>query len=556
MLAKLRKLWSALTLKERWVFFSAIALFVIGATVLGSRLYFRATIIVPAKGGEHVEGTIGQPTIINPVLIGGNEADRDLAALLFSGLLTLAEENKQSDDLRSWTVLLKKDLRWSDGEPLTSDDVLFTLETIQDTAARSPLLPTWVGVVAERLSEREVKFTAKTPYVFFADNLREFRPIPRHIFGNIPAGNLRLSGYNLEPVGSGPYKFVKYEKRRDGFITDYELTRNDNYAGDAPFIEKLRVKFFPAASDIVNSFNSLFLTGFGGLDYEDIEKVNVGYDLLTVKTPRYYAVFFNQGTHPALRELPVRQALAKAANRDSIVSNILPRQATPVYGPILPGIEGYDESLYINEKFSPEEAQKILDDAKWTLGDDGVREKLMGRNKVRLEFELAVPQIPFLMQTATMLKEDWARVGVKLVIVPGNTADLNESAIKTRNYNAILFGNVLKNNPDIFAFWHSSERFFPGLNLAVYENKKVDTLLESVRKDGNTETRQKNIGKLQGLILEDRPAIFLFSPNYLYVKSKQLKTEVGEVWLSPASRFDLIPSWHLRVKRVFKKSES
>jgi peptide/nickel transport system substrate-binding protein len=555
MVAKLRKLFGVLTPKEKWLVVSGAILLFMGLFGLGFRFYLNKTILVPAQGGEHVEGVIGQPTIVNPILVGSNETDKDLATLLFAGLLDMAEEYKKSDDLRSWTVLLKKDLRWSDGEPLTSDDVLFTLETIQDISARSPLFLTWQGVVAERLSEREIKFTTKTPYAFFGDNLREFRPIPQHIFGNIPAGNLRLSGYNLEPVGSGPYVFVKYEKRRDGFITDYELAANPNYGGDKPFIEKLRVKFYGTSADLIGAFNSLVLTGFGGLDYKDIEKINVGYDLLKLQTPRYYAIFFNQSTHPALKELAVRNALSKVTDREGVVKNLLPQQARPIYGPILPDIEGYDASIYENEKFSLEEAQKILDEAKWTLGDDGVREKVIGRAKVRLEFELAVPQIPFLMQAAAMIKEDWARVGVKAIIVPGNPVDLTEAAIKTRNYNAILFGNVLKNNPDVFSFWHSSERFFPGLNLSVYENKKVDALLESIRKDPNPESRRTNLAKLQSIILDESPAIFLFSPDYLYVKSKQLKTEMSGKLLSTANRFDAVNLWHLRAKRVFKKGE-
>ncbi len=550
--AKLRKLLENLTPREKWALRGGVAVFLLASAVLGARFYFNATKTVPASGGEHVEGIIGQPTLINPVLVSGNEADRDLTTLLFADTLTLADEYKKSDDLRSWTIILKKDLRWSDGEPLTSDDLLFTLEIIQDAASRSLLFPTWQGVVAERLSEREIRFTTKTPYAFLADNLRELRPIPQHIFGNIPANNLRLSAYNLEPIGSGPYSFSKYEKRRDGFITDYELVANPHYAGDKPFIEKLRIKFFSASAELINSFNALLLTGFGGLDYNDIKNINVGHDLLTLAIPRYYAIFLNQSTHPALKERAVRTALALATDRPGIVEAVLPGQASPVYGPVLPGIEGYNEALYQDETFSPEEAQKILDEAKWLLSDDGVREKLINRNKVRLEFELAVPQIPFLMQAAAAVKEAWARIGVKLIIIPGNISDLNKSVIETRNYHAIIFGNVLKNNPDIFAFWHSTERFFPGLNLAVYENKKADALMESIRKDPDPKNRVANLEKLQTLFLEDRPAIFLFSPNYLYVKSKQLQANLPESPVTPASRFNDVSGWYLRTKRVFK----
>lgn len=534
--------------------YGAAVLLLVAAFGLGINFVYKITEIVPAPGGSFTEGAIGQPTLINPVVGSGNDADRDLIALLFSGLEVLKEEYKISNDLRAYTVILKKDLKWSDGEPLTSDDVLFTIETIQDVNTKSPLQPAWLGVVAERLSEREIKFTLKSPYAFFESNLDELKVIPQHIFGNIPPENIRLSEYRLEPIGNGPFAFVKYDKRKDGFITTYYLKRNEYYAGEKTYIDTFQIKFFSDIQGLLKSFNRLEIQGFGGLPIEETSKLTVGFQYAKLNIPSYYAIFLNQGAHLGLKEKSVRDALNKAVDKDSLIEKVFKGQAGRVDGPILQYVEGFDQSIYQNAKFSIEEAQKLLDDSLWKLGDDGIREKLFGKTKVKLEFDLIVPQIKFFIDAANIIKEDWAKIGVKATIVSSSPSDINESVIKTRNYQMIMFGNILKSNPDIFSFWHSSERFYPGFNLAVYENKKVDALIESIRKDLNTETRIANLKKLQEIMLNDTPAIFLFSPKYIYVSSKNLKGFDKSLIETRSNRFDEVYKWHLKTRRVLSKS--
>lgn len=551
---RLRNIIKALTRRERITLIICASTCVISAFLLTLSAYYGSTTLLPAVGGSYTEGLVGQPTYINPILGGTSEADRDLAELLFADALTLSESHAQSDGGKTWNLVLKNELRWSDGEPLTTDDLLFTIETIQDVAARSPLLPTWQGVVVERISEREARFTLKSPYAFFENNLKELRIIPRHIFGSIPAANLRLSNYNLEPVGSGAYSFARYDKRKDGFLTDYYLTANANFAGTRAFITDFHVKFFSSPDEMIAAFNRFDVDGFGGIEKANLSALDVGYRLSALEVPRYYAIFLNPSLHVALKERDVRRALMLGTNAPAIAEAALGDASRAVSGPIVPQIEGYDVSVYKDAKFSLEEAQKLLDNAGWVLGSSGVREKVFGRSPVRMEFDLIVPQIPFLVQTANAIKDDWAKIGVKVTPIIMTPADINERVIKTRNYQMLLFGNILKNSPDIFAFWHSSERFYPGLNLAVYENKKVDALLEGIRKDPDPASRAANLRKLQSAILEDAPALFLYSPNYLYVSPKNLGGFSESLIATPANRFDHVAQWYVKTQRVFKKT--
>ena len=201
MFYKIAYILRSLSKAERIIFFIASAIFAVSASVWIVYLYYTNTVPTPIRGGPYTEGVFGQPVAINPLISSENEADRDLMALTFASLADLAETIKIDDTKKIWTITLRPDLKWSDGETLTSDDVVFTIGVLQDSENRS-----WQGVSVERLSEREFRFNLKNSYAFFADNLKNLLIAPQHIFDNIPPQNYRLSNFNLEPVGSGPYK--------------------------------------------------------------------------------------------------------------------------------------------------------------------------------------------------------------------------------------------------------------------------------------------------------------------------------------------------------------
>ena len=165
---------------------------------------------------------------------------------------------------------------------------------------------------------------------------------------------------------------------------------------------------------------------------------------------------------------------------------------------------------------------------------------------------MIVPQIQFLTDAAETIKADWEKIGVKLDLVKLNPNDISEDVIKNRNYQMLLFGNILKNNPDIFSFWHSSEKFYPGLNLSLFQNKKADEAIEVIRKEMDIEKRIAKVGDLQGIIKDETPAIFLFSPYYLYVSIKDLNGLDGRSLVTPSDRFKNVNEWFLETSRVLK----
>lgn len=336
---------------ERLVFSGSVLILLVTSGMLGVLLFHSATVEAPAQSPIYTEGIVGQPIAINPILSEGNDADRDLTRLVFSDLMSLSASYKADADNKTWNIILKDNLRWSDGKPLTTDDVIFTIEALQNSESRSPLSLSWQGVIVNRISEREIEFTLRTPYVFFLDNLRDLLPIPKHIWGQIPVANFRLSQFNLEPVGNGPYKYSSLEKRDDGFVTTYHLITNPYFAQDKPFINEFTVKFYQSPSDTITAFNTKQIDGFGGLNPKNISDIRLGNTLLEKTMPRYYAIFFNKNI-AGLNDPDVISAMQMAVNKQDIIDEVLDGKAFVVNEPVLPITEGYDKNSDPGNQFS------------------------------------------------------------------------------------------------------------------------------------------------------------------------------------------------------------
>jgi len=534
----IKAVFRVLTAKERRYLIGVFAVFIASSFGRITLAIQENSEFVAAPGGVYAEGIVGQPIAVNPI-ISGNQVDQDISALIYSRLFNLMSGYEINNDGRVYIIKLKEDLKWSDGEPLTSDDVIFTLKIIQDPESGSPFSRNWQGAAVERISELQLQFALPAPYSFFIDNLKRLPIIPKHIFGDIPPANLKLSSYNLEPVGSGPYKFKGYSKKKDGFITKYNLKENEYYAGDKPFIKDFSFKFYENKDTLAKAFRMREINGFGVLNPLDAEEIlTKNSSKITaekVLMPRYYAIFFNQNINPLLKNRELRYALNAAIPRESIVQNILKNYAEPITSPLPANLSGRSGEIY------------NLDEAKRHF------ESLKNPN---IELNLIVPKVDFLERLAKAIREKWLEIGVKNVnLIVLNSDDILQNVIKPNNYEMILFGNTLENPVDLFPFWHSSQRFYPGLNLALYQNQKVDTLIEAIRQTDESEKRLPLLKEAEQFIVDDAPAAFLFEMPYIYAHVKNLggfSNEDQKFFAAPSDRFLNVNKWYLSKVRVIK----
>lgn len=551
MFTRLKQVISAFSPGERRIFFVAGVVALVALVLFTVFVVREQTEVVPARGGAFTEGALGQPTYANPVLA-GTSIDRGLVRLLFANVPTLAEKIETEEEGRLVRVRLKENLLWSDGAELTSDDVIFTVEKIQEPETGSPLFSAWQGTVASRGSKLEILFRLGSPYPLFAETLRNLYVIPKHLFVDVPSPNWRLSDYNLRPIGSGPYTFSSYERRQDGFITAYHLKENANYAGNRPLLTNFDFDFYSNEKDLLVAFNAGQVDGFVSPSAALLADVTRPHEVVAFDSPTSYAVFWNQSQNLPLQYVEVRKALELALDRDALVGSVLRGLGTPSYAPVPSGFK--DMALpAMRPGADADAARKLLEENGWVIPEGKtVREKVIKKSTLPLSFSVLVPNVPFLTETAEALAAAWTAIGADVQIVTAPTDEVANSGIKNRNYESILFGNNIKKTGDLFAFWHSSERFYPGLNLALYNNKKADQLIEKIRAVTDGEERAAKVRDLQELIISDFPAAFLFSPDYVYVTRKDVRGISPELLEDVADRFLNVSGWHLETARVMK----
>ncbi|AKM77870.1 MAG: Extracellular solute-binding protein [Candidatus Wolfebacteria bacterium GW2011_GWC2_46_275] len=531
--------------KERIAFIAAFFVLIISSLLLLISIIKTNTVLSPVDGGEYVEGIVGQPIYINPIFAENNNPDNDLSQLFFANMRAIAEKVEMGEDGRTFTIRLKGDIAWQDNQPLTADDIIFTLQLIQDPDVGSSLAAAWKGVQINRISERELQIIAPTTYSFFENTLLSLQPIPKHLFESIPPANIRLSDYNREPIGSGPYKFDSFEKRRDGFITQITAKKNDKYFGNHAYIETLIVRFYQNEPDAVEALNDGDIDGMAIIDPKNFDGVSIPSRIHKLEMPRYYAVFPNSFANPILTPMSMRTALDLAIDKVAITQEIFGENAVMITDPIPP----FTPETQGVQEYSPEKASAILEEYGWRMTDSGIREK----DGERLEFILTVYPTPFLEQTAEILKKQWKVVGIDVQVHIASAHNFNSEVIKPRNYELLLFGNNYGKNLDPYSFWHSSQKLAPGLNLSVYSNKDVDKFIDVVRTDFDPASRAIGMGQIEPVIMEDKPAVFLYSPYYLYVSNKSLKGfDVPSIG-TPSERFTLIDTWYIKTVRTFKK---
>lgn len=545
-----KKIFFAFTKKERIAFIAAAAVSTISFCIVIGLLVAQTTTNVPAAGGTYTEGAVGQPEYVNPVTA-SSETDLDIVKMVYSNIPDIADAITPSSDGKTWTVRLKPNLHWTDGERLTSDDVIFTVASIENPDAQSPLAANWQGVTANRMSELAMQFTLPAPYAFFGDNLKNLYILPKHIFGDVPPGNWRLSDYNLKPVGSGPYQFASYNRSSDGFISSYRLTAWKNSFSEQPLIANFTFTFFRNENDLVKSFTNGGVDGFALASPTDIAAIARPYDLFNWRTTDYYAVFINQSANAALQDPAVRSALSIAIDRDDLVSNALGGNGVPDTGPIPPDAAYFSAAAGIPTS-SLDLASTTLDDAGWKLGADGNRSKNIKTATVPLRITLTVPNIDFLVKTAGIIQGDWQSIGIPTMIATDSPESIMDDTVNDRGYETLLFGNILGPSSDLYSFWDSAERFSPGLNLSIYGNAKVDGLIEAARTTMNDATRTADLMKAQSDIIADSPAVFLYSTNDLHAMGKNIQGVATGTLGDPSDLFREVPTWYLKTTRALK----
>ncbi len=634
--------------RDKGILFSLILITLVSFLYILFSFYYSNTVEVPAEGGIYKEGVVKstQWLTINPLYSMESSIERDITEVVFASLMFYDEndgltpnlaESYETEDNRIFNLYLRDDIYWSDGEKITADDVEFTVRVIQTPDFQSPLRIEWDGVEVEKIANGHIRFTLESPSAVFSENLT-LKVIPKHVFEGLSPRDFRYSIHNINPVGSGSYRFKNIEKKSNEDIASFNLEKNPHYFDSEPFIREVSFVFFNNDTDLYRAIKRGEIDGyalpddFNNFPFEEVSRVNY-YEF---SLPRYFSVIFNLESESAISNIGVRKSLKHSTDKEKILDTVLGGRGVIVDSPLFLSFynilvpdnlysydiekakdilneEGFedgkkepenpftftkdmkeesqgeevrklqecfiylredDENLYPegevtgffdeNTKtavnyFQEKYREDILDPHGFRSGTGMVagstQKKLNSlcedffNREISLEVSITTLDNPMLVKTANELKAQWEQIGIKTVIKKKSFSEIQESVIRDRDFDILLFGTIIPRTINPLPLWHSSKIESPGLNLSGYNNKEADELMEFIIKE---EDNEEYVITLHQKILEEVPGIFLYSPRFIYSVSDRVKGIEERKIANSSKRLENINNWYINTKRVLE----
>lgn len=474
--------------------------------------------LLPAYGDTIIVGSIGEPSILIPMLA-SDSASHDVAGLVFNGLVKfdkdlsvigdLAESWDISEDGLNITFHLRKDVRWQDGKPFTAEDVLFGYKTII-----APETPT--AYKEDYLQVKEVSIP--DPYTFKVTYKKPFAPaltswgnltvLPKHL---LKGKDITKSELGRRPIGMGPFKFVEW-KAGDSVI----LEANPDYFEGRPYIDRYIYKIIPDQATMFLELQALNIDWMGLTPLQYARQTDTPFFRKNFRKYRYpsfaYTYLGFNLKDPRFADKRVRQAIAYAIDKQEILDGVLFGLGSIATGPYVPNTWPYNPNVKRYE-YNPDKAVMLLREAGWEDSDgDGILDK-DGRP---FEFTILTNQGNTLrIKTATIIQWRLAKIGVKVNIRTVEWSTFINEFVDKRRFEAIILGWSIGLDPDQYDIWHSSKTGEKEFNFVSYKNPEVDELLEKGRRTFDIEERKRYYYRLQEILAEDLPYIFLYVPDAL-----------------------------------------
>ncbi|MFZ9858085.1 MAG: peptide ABC transporter substrate-binding protein [Roseiflexaceae bacterium] len=513
---------------SRRIRFQIVIAVVSSVIVLGLMTYLalsRAVVSRPSAGGSYIEGVVGLPTSLNPLI---GDTGRDLAAadvqtLIFDGLVRINLDGTPGPGLaESWeidetgmvyTFTLRSDVQWHDGEPLDVEDVLFTLRAIQGPAfTGAPSVATvWRTVLVERAGDRSIRCQLQAPFAPFL-KFATVPILPAHLLSDVPPEQWASSQFSMKPIGTGPYRLDQLNS--EGIV----LRANANYYQGRPLIENITLRFYPDEATAFAALTRGEINGMAYLGTGNLGSYNVprGVTRRVVPIDAYTILTFNLQQAP-FNDPVFRRQLAQAIDRDDMINRVFTGQVARVDTPILPGWWAYDPTAvwYIPSK---ERAAAGLESLGYRLGDDGVRVNADGQ---RLEFELFVDGAVDRNLAAADIVNQLRQVGVNVIITPLD-GDVLRQRLESNEFQMALHGwQRLGSDPDVYELWHSTQAGI-GRNYAGLQDALIDDALSLARIERSRDVRSELYAEFQHRWIDLAPSIIMYQPYEVYATISDL----------------------------------
>lgn len=520
----------------------------------------------PVAGGIYREALVGMVSRLNPLLDFNNQVDRDINRLLYRGLIKfdsrgiphpdLAESWAVSADATLYTFTLRRDATWHDGEPVKSDDVIYTYSKFQESDYPGPtdLQRIWQEINFVRLDDRTVQFQLPEPFAPFIDFV-SVGLLPDHLLRGVSAQELIDHPFNIEPIGTGPFKFDRF-LQEDGEISGIRLLAFEDFFGGRPFLDQFELFFYPDEGRALQAYLSEEVMGIGQVGPGVLDRIldlnNL--NLHTSSLPSINMVFLNHNNPEKsfLGEKEFRQVLLMAINRQWIINHVLEGQAVIARGPILQSSWAFLASLP-SETYDMVGAEESLDELGWEIpsgASRGTSEYVRSKEGSILTFELVHADTPIQTAVAEALQESWEQIGIQVELTPAEGPSIVEQYLEPRSFEAVLININLGRyaDPDPYPFWHDSQ-VETGQNYGGFSDRNIGIWLEKARTTPDLLLRADLYKNFQFRFQDQVPALLLYTPVYSYAIDSQVQgVRIGTIY-DPSDRFDNVVEWHIRFRR-------
>jgi peptide/nickel transport system substrate-binding protein len=515
----------------------------------------------PIQGGIYTEALIGAFQRLNPVLDFNNSVDRDVDHLIFSGLLKIDDRGlPQLDMAESWGInrdgtiynfTLRPNALWHDGIPVTSNDILFTVELMREGSEVIPedLRNFWQEIDVVALSEDSVQFRLPEAFAPFPDYLT-FGILPAHLLADLSFEQIMDDPFNLHPIGSGPYRFDYFIVEND-VITGVVLAAFEDYYNERAFIDQIVFRYYPDGASAFQAYRDDMVQGIGSVPDDILADVMTedDLDLYTVRKPEMGIIFLNlnnQGT-PFFQEPEIRLALLEAINRRWLIDRYLSGQGFIANGVILPNTWAYYDGLE-EIGFDTEAAKLALKEAGYVVVSD--EQPIREKEGILFEFELAYPDDEFHQALAESIQADWTKLEISVTLTPLPYEELIETRLHSRTYDAALVSLNLTGtpDPDPYPFWDHAQAT-GGQNYSQWENRTASDYLEEARITWDLAERARLYRNFQVIFQEEMPSLPLYFTVFNYAVDNGIQgVRVGPIF-DTSDRFSTIADWFLVVSQ-------
>jgi len=541
--------------------------FLVAAAILAYMASTYTTEFRPAPGGTYVEAVGGYPQTLNPLLSYYSDADSDVVSLVFSGLTQLDMEGEIVPDLATgwsvhesgitYTFRLNRNVSWHDGYPFSAEDVVFTLELIQDPDFPGPpdIAELWRAVEVAEIDDHALEFVLREPYAPFLD-YTTVGILPKHILDGVRAADLVRLDFNREPVGTGPFRLADLVLG-EGHISSVTLKRFPRYYGRTAYIENLELRFYATPRAAFDAYRDGLVEGVARVPTDLLPEAfaEEELELFSAPTAEMSMIFFNELVTDTLpfADTRVRQALAYGLDRQALVDDVLLGQAVLPASPLLPGTWAYATGGIPTYELDRERALALFGDAGWRR--DPVTDTLRNAGGSPLVFSLVVANSTEDLAVADGIAEQWRSLGVSVTVEAVPALALT-GVLESRVYDAALARLIVAGDPDPYPFWHETQALpGQGQNYTGFQHRRISEIVEQARITVRRDDRVALYREFQQLFMQEIPAIPLYVPVYTYGLDARVNgAQLGPV-MSSGDRFLTVMDWYVLQRRVVAAAE-